>query len=286
MATHFSETLQRLRKAAGFPTAYRFFHDNGGDKVLGMCYRKYLMMEQGRILPLFKHLRAFIFGMRLVPNCPEARELATAWLRTMAGEDAYEDILRPLLAPAPAVPSLSPMDKAMKATLASRRYYMTPEQMDVIAASAANFRCFLALTNDAGAWKPEALAPQLGLTVPAAKKSLEALAGCGLLKQVKGAYKCPYYNVPIEFPHLNTGFRDSHKAAYEKIRRYHEEMVASGKRVWFRRGFIRADGDALPNMYQVLATGIDSAGGYSVADKSERSGVFAIESSVVKLMDF
>lgn len=286
MSTLFSDTLVKLRKAAGFSTAYRFFHDNGGDKVLGMCYRKYLMMEQGRILPLFKHMRGFIFGLRLMPNCPEARELAAAWLRTMAGEEAFEDILRPLLAPAPAVPGLSLMDKALKASLANRRYYMNPGQMEVIAASPVNFRCFLALTNDSGTWTPGSLAPQLGLGAAAVKKALGALASTGLLKKVKDAYKCPYYGVPIEFPHLNSGLMNAHKVAYEKIRKYHEEMVASGKRVWFRRGFIRADADALPNMYQVLATGIDSAGGYSVANKSARSGIFAIESSVVRLLNF
>ena len=65
MATLFSETLTRLRREAGFPTAYRFFHDNCGAKVLGMGYRKYLLMEQGKILPLFKHLRAFVAGLRI-----------------------------------------------------------------------------------------------------------------------------------------------------------------------------------------------------------------------------
>lgn len=282
MATQFSDTLQRLRKAAGFPTAYRFFHDNGGDKVLGMCYRKYLMMEQGRILPLFKHMRAFIFGLRLVPNCAEARELATAWLRTMAGDEAYDEILRPLLAASPAGPGLSPMDKAMKATMASRRIYMNPEQLRAIAAAPANFRCFLALSNDSGAWAPAELAPQLGLGAAAVKKALEELAAAGLLKKAKGAFKCPYADVPIEFPHMNSGFKD----AYDRIRKYQEEMLSSGQKVWFRRGFIRADADALANFFPVLATGVDSAGGYSVDKKSARSGVFAIESSVVKLLDF
>ena len=86
MATIFSDTLNKLRRESGFPTAYRFFHDNGGDKVLGMCYRKYLMMEQGRILPLFKHLRGFIFGLRLVTgSLPMPEILLRAWLKTMSG---------------------------------------------------------------------------------------------------------------------------------------------------------------------------------------------------------
>lgn len=282
MATLFSDTLVKLRKAAGFPTAYRFFHDNGGDKVLGMCYRKYLMMEQGRILPLFKHMRAFIFGLRFVPNCSEARELATAWLRTMAGDEAFEDILRPLLAAPPAGPELSPMDKAMKATLAGSKFYVNPAQMQVVIETSVNFRCYLALTNDAGTWTPEALAKQLGLGVAAVKKALVELAAAGILKKAGGGYKCPYADVPIDFPHMDSGFRE----AYRKINKYQEEMVSSGQKVWFRRSFIRADADALANFYQVLATGVDSGAAYGVTKKSSRSGIFAIESSVVKLVDF
>ena len=51
MSTAFSETLCRIRAAEGFPTAYRFFHDNGGTQVLGFTYRQYLRMEQGKNLP-------------------------------------------------------------------------------------------------------------------------------------------------------------------------------------------------------------------------------------------
>lgn len=254
--------------------------------MLGVCYRKYLMMEQGRILPLFKHLRGFIFGLRLLPNYPEARALVTAWLRTMAGDEAFKDVLGPMLAPPPPARGLSPMDKALNASIANRKFYMKPAQLEVIAASPANFRCFLALTNDSGAWKPEELAPQLGLTVAATKKGLEALAACGMLKKKSGAFRCPYCETPIEFPHPHTGFKHSHIKDYEKIRKYHDELVASGKRVWFRRGFIRADADLLPNMFQVLASGINSSDGYSVTKKSPRSGVFAIETNVVRLLDF
>ena len=92
MGTKFSEMLVKLRKDAGFVTAYKFFYDNGGDKVLGMCYRKYLMMEQGRFLPQFKHLRAFIYGLHLQNRSAAANGLADAWLRTMAGDAASIDI--------------------------------------------------------------------------------------------------------------------------------------------------------------------------------------------------
>lgn len=51
MATIFSEMLVKLRKAAGFSTAYRFYHDSGGAGMLKISYRKYLLLEQGQSLP-------------------------------------------------------------------------------------------------------------------------------------------------------------------------------------------------------------------------------------------
>jgi len=97
MGTIFSDTLVKLRQEAGFPTAYRFFHDNGGDKVLGMCYRKYLMMEQGRNLPVLGRLERLIVGLHMPFGTPAARELTLAWLKTMAGEESYAGLLEPLM---------------------------------------------------------------------------------------------------------------------------------------------------------------------------------------------
>ena len=102
MATIFSETLVKLRKAAGFPTAYRFYHDNGGAAALKVTYRNYLMMEQGHSLPVAVRLERLLIGLRLLRATPESRELTLAWLKTMLGEELNSRLIEPLLAaPAP-----------------------------------------------------------------------------------------------------------------------------------------------------------------------------------------
>ncbi|MDP2865300.1 MAG: hypothetical protein Q8O90_03560 [Elusimicrobiota bacterium] len=75
MGTAFSETLTRLRMAGGFPTAYRFYHDNGGAPVLKLSYRKSLLIEQGKNLPGAERLPKLLVALRLPQNTPAAREL-------------------------------------------------------------------------------------------------------------------------------------------------------------------------------------------------------------------
>ena len=282
MATTFSETLTRFRKEAGFPTAYKFFHGNGGDKVLGMCYRKYLQMEKGSILPLFRHLTGFIIGLHLELNSARGQELVTAWLKTMAGEDAFNSLLKPMLAGGAAVPALTPMHKAMEKSLACGTYHVTPAQVAVIAASPANFRCFIALSNDCGAWTPEQLAPELRLGTAETSKALLALTAAKILKRQKTAFKCQYADKHLVFPNMSNGLLEN----YTKIKKYQDAMLAAGKRFWLRSLFIRADKNNIPSLLELLGVTVSSANGYSVTSKRDTSALYSVDASVTKLLDF
>lgn len=282
MATIFSETLTRFRKEAGFPTAYKFFHGNGGGKVLGMCYRKYLMMEKGSILPLFRHLTGFIIGLHLELNSARGQELVTAWLKTMAGEDAFNSLLKPMLTGGAAVPALTPIHKTMEKSLACGTYHVTPSQVAVIAASPANFRCFIALSNDCGAWTPEQLAPELQLGAAETSKALLALTATKLLKRQKNAFKCRYADKHLVFPNM----ANSLAANYGKIKKYQDAMLAAGKRLWLRSLFIRADRNNIPSLLELLGVTVSSANGYSVTSKRETSALYSVDASVTKLLDF
>lgn len=283
MATVFSETLLRFRKEAGFPTAYRFFYDNGGDKVLGICYRKYLLMEKGNILPLFKHLRGFILGLHLELNSSRGRELVTAWLKTMAGEEIFEEMLKPMLQQAgQGGPGLSPMHKAMEKSLAGGSYHVKPEEVAVIAENPANFRCFLAMSNDVGAWTPEQLAPLLQLSLAETRKALSDLAGAKLLKQKKDFYTCPLANGMLIFPHMGGTLKED----YARIKKYQESMLAGGKLLWSRSLFVRADKTNISNLLELLGVTVAGANGYSVTEKRDSTALFAIDASVTSLLDF
>ncbi|HNW44731.1 MAG TPA: hypothetical protein PKI19_09520 [Elusimicrobiales bacterium] len=281
MATLFSETLTRLRREAGFPTAYRFFHDNCGDKVLGMCYRKYLLMEQGRILPLFKHLRGFLFSLRLVRGSAPGAELVRAWLRTMAGEELYKEILEPLVPERREVLALSPSQKALKEAIAGKKFYMTVEQMALTVESAQSNLCYELLSNDSGVWTAARLAAEAGLKPAAAQKMLKKFAAVKLLRKAGAGYKCPLAESLVEYPN-----RAAAPELFARAMERHNELVKTGKGAWFRRGIIRADADAMKDFYQLMAMNISSVTAFSIKQKTPKSALFAVEAKAVKIRDF
>ena len=283
MSTIFSETLTRLRKEAGFPTAYRFYHNNGGQPVLKVSYRKYLLMEQGKLLPLFPRLHRIIFTLRYVQRSAPANELVSAWLRTMAGAEAFRDLLEPILSIKTETAGLSPLHKAVSRALADKKFYITPQQFSVIVAGADNYLCYLAMSGDSGVWKTEDLAEKLKLKKPAAAKALKELAGVKILKEVKkGSYACPFAAEMVETPQLNT-LDEALVAKYKKCR---EAVIASGTREWARTGIIRADATAFRNFYPLMSLNMSTAATYAITEKTDRSALFAIIGRVVKIRDF
>lgn len=281
MGTIFSDTLVKLRQEAGFPSAYRFFHDNGGDKVLGMCYRKYLLMEQGRILPLFKHMRGFIFGLRLVRGSAPGKELTRAWLRAMAGDELFGEILEPMLADKPAVLALSPAQKALRQAIAGRKFYMTLEHLDVISATPEAHLCYQLLSNDSGVWTPEKLAIAAGLSKASAAGVIKKFFSVKLLRKSGKGYKCPLAGAQVESPQ-----RAASEELFERLSKRHDELIASGKRTWFRRGIVRADADTLRDFFQLMSVNLSSVTAYTVQEKTPKSALFVVEAKAVKIRDF
>lgn len=283
MPTIFSETLTRLRKEAGFPTAYKFYHANGGAPMLKLSYRKYLVIEQGLNLPVFGRLRSLILGLHIIPGSSLAKELVTAWLRTMAGEEPFHDILEPILAVQPEPAKVPATQKALKKELSGNIFYLNTKQLAALSDSFANYICSLGLTNDTGAWTAERLSVSLGLSKKETERSLAALESVKLLKKVKGGrYKCPLAGKSLEYPHLN----EHVQGMLATIMKYQEELVKAGAHAWLRRGIIRADSDALRDFFPLMGDSISASAAYSVSERTKKSAIYFVEGRIVKLRDF
>ena len=283
METIFSNLLVQLRKDAGFPTAYRFYHDAGGRDVLKISYRKYLLVEQGKILPVMDKLGTFIWALGMIANSREANAFVTAWLKTMAGEENFKDLLAPLLGAGPDAQGLTPMQKAMKKSMAAQKYHITVEQTAAIYASHENYLCYLALSNDTAAWSKKEFSARLSMKEPAAEKALKALAAVKIVKEVKkGVYKCPAAGMIREYPHLGT----LPPELKEKVHGYDNELEALGKRTFVCRSIIRADETDLHNYYPIVEVNVNTAETYSVTEKTAHSALFMVEGKVTKLRDF
>lgn len=283
MTTIFSETLKRLRKEAGFPTAYRFYHGNGGAPAIKMTYRRYLSAEQGESLPSFAKLHPIITALRIPYNCREANELLSAWLRTMAGDEDYGRLLAPMLAEKPSGAKRTPLHGAMERELAKSRYHISPAQLAVIADNRDNYVCFLALSNDTGAWTARDLAPFVKLGEAACGRALEALAKRKLLTPGKNrTYRCPLAGKMLEYPPRE----DKLDVHLGKLIEYQMELIENGTNTWARRGIIRADAHSLCSYFPLLNINISAAFSYAINEKTNHSALYAVESRVVKLRDF
>ena len=281
MKTIISETLARLRREAGFTTAYRFFHDNGGARVLGMSYAKYQQLEEGEILPQLDQLKVLVTGLRLVSAGGPAKELVAACLKTLAGDDIYEELVKPALNDKPPAVTLSPTQKALKEVMADRKFHMTAEHLAVITALPESYTCFQFLSSDSGVWTAEKLAASTGIPKATADKIIKSFLEMKILRRAGKGYSCPLVGAQIELPR-----KASCPELFERLGQRHDELVASGEPVWFRRAILRADENALRDFFQLMSVTLSSASAYSVREKTPASAMFAMETRAVKLRDF
>jgi len=282
MGTVFSETLTRLRAENGFPTAYRFYHDNGGAPVLKISYRKYLLIEQGKNLPEAQRLPTLLVALRLPQNTPAAAELVAAWLRTLAGEEVYTDLLKPMLAQAP-VPAAAPLGQALRRSIAGKKYHMTEAQVLATLSSFEAYKCGIVLENDGGAWTAEELAKTLRIKRTEAQKALKDFAAAGLAKEVKkGSYKSRVAGQMVEYPSVLS----LRQEVREKVRGYIKRLEQESPAEYSSMGLFRADALALKGYYPLLKSTVEASHAYSTVKKTNSSAAFFVIGRVLKMWDF
>ncbi len=281
MDTVFSAILRKYREEAGFKTAYAFYNNNGGKDIFRFSYRLYLAMEDGRRLPAFKYLPVLLHGLRLVPLTAEASQLISAWLEQKLGKDSFTYLLKPLLKDPPQPSIASPLHRALERSLAGKKAYLTPEQMDAISGSKANFLCWTALSNDTGQWTPEKLGNNLKLAASEVKTALNRLAAAKLVKKTSsGSYKCPLAGEMIEFPRQNV------VRSAKKLRDLRNELISGGEEIYSRRGILRAETADFFRYFPLLSLNLSTAQTYAVTEKKQKTAIFAVECKVVKIRDF
>jgi len=283
METIFSNMLVQLRKEAGFPTAYKFYHDNGGAPGLKISYRNYLLIEQGKKLPGFERLGTFIWALRLISKTPKANGLVTAWLKTMAGEEQFREHIEPLLGAGAEGPGFSPMQKAMKKAISAIKYPLSVKQLQAIFTSEDTYLCYLAITHDTGTWLKKEFAAKLKLKEAAVEAAMKALAKVKMVKEIKkGVYKCPLAGSVMEYPTLNSLPPD----LQTKIYAYADKLQAAGSRRLFCQTIIRVDELDFKNYFPIMEVNVSTSSTYSVSEKTAHSALFMVEGKITKLRDF
>lgn len=277
----FAETLTQYRKDAGFKTAYAFFHANGGKDLFKVSYRMYLQYEDGHRLPRFDMMGAYFFALRLTQRSAPAAEFICAWLKSSLGSDNYRAFLEPLIS-IPAETVSGPLHKAIQVSLSEKKVYVSPEQLEAIGKDKNTHLCWILLSNDKGIWTPVQFAKYAGITEGEAVSAMKTLTSAGILKRkANGGCLCPMAGAMVEFPHGTT-----YLGLFNRMSELREQLLSSGNVVYKRRGLLRASLGRLANVAPLLSLNVSTAQSYAVYEKQKDTALFAVECSIVKVLDF
>ena len=275
----FAANLIRARAAAGFDTAYKFYHRNGGRKHFAFTFVHYLRVEKGAAVPAPEGLERILLALRLLPTQAEARELLIGYLRASLGGGRCADyVLGPLFSNQ-APPAGAP--DAMTWMKANSSVHLSPEEFTAMASSEAAYWCAEALCSDGGAWTPGELAEKLQLDPKAAAKALEALKKAGLaLKTAAGKYKCRHQGKFFTYP----GRLEGMGAQLATINGYLEK--AGGPDFFERLELVRAEEGAMSNFRLHLAQAMDSANAYASHSAGRDTGFYLIKLRMRRVKSF
>jgi transcriptional regulator with XRE-family HTH domain len=285
MATQFSEAFVRLRKAAGFDTAYQFFHKNGGAKVFGCTFQNYLRIEKGTNLPLPKRLPQLCSVLRVPLHSSERKKLARAYLETWTGSSDVTDwLISPFESPDAPEAALDPARSALRKIVRESARPIGMEEYEAIMSSEASYWCYRVLTTATEDFSEERMAGLLGLPAAAVRQGLETLRLHGIAKRSKdGSYSSPLSGEFLVFPDTAT----IPPALMKRVYSYNEKMLRrKGRLVDERYCGVRADGRALEGFLAHFREAIRSVNAYAQTEKTDQSGLFFVEGRVLKLFDF
>ena len=277
MGQDFSRRLAAARRAAGFKTAYAFYHGNGGRRHFPFTYVHYLRLENRGRLPQAAWLQPLISALRLSPGDSGCRELFLAYLKDLLGEAPARLVLAPLLG---AAPQASGADAA-KWLAAEHTVHLTPEQFAAIAEDECVYWCSEALLNDSRSWTVDELSKRLGRGVKDTRAAAERLVAAGLAKRAGARYRGRWRGKLFTFPGRLAGMA----AAFKRIRGYWEKMARrSGAEIGARVELVRSE-DAFIRRYAAnLAQTVESAGLGAVHAPGDDTALYLVEARVRRLM--
>ncbi len=277
----FALCLARLRREAGFPTAYQFYHRNGGRRHFQFTYVHYLRMEKGVSLPKAEWVSTLLLSLRLSPGQAATRELFVAYLRDLLKSDAAFDlIVGPLLCRHGGAGQAP----AMGWVKAEHTVHMTPDQFRAVAADEAGYWCSEALFNDSGSWSAREIAGKFELDSKACARGLKRLKDAGLAREAsKGRYMARQAGKLYTFP----GRLRDMAGLLKTVEGYWKRMDKKrGQRALQRVELVRAEEGAMRGYTTVLSDAVDAANLYATHSAGAGTGLYLIESTIRKLTPF
>jgi hypothetical protein len=283
MPTPFSEHFSRLRREAGYPTAYAFFQANGGQKVFQCSFRNYIRIEQGTSLPKPERLPRLCAMLRLPLKSEELRGLVRSYLVTMLGETS-DWMLAPLEASIPPAAPPQPAERALQKLVRDDMRPISVAQFEAIMDSAESYACYRVLTATKESYGAEELSALLKLSEARVQEALLKLHAQGIVERLKDKrFRSPLVGASLLFPDPKT----LPEELMARVYRYNKTLMRQGGEVLDTRYWgARVDLNRLQGYFAHFRETIRSLQAYSTSERSDSSALVFVEGRISKLFDF
>ncbi|MFC1521197.1 hypothetical protein ACFL6Y_02185 [Elusimicrobiota bacterium] len=285
MKTPFSKVFMRLRKDAGFETAYQFFHKNGGAKVFKCSFQNYLKIEDGTHLPKPERLQLLYACMRSPLKSHDLKEFIKAYLETwFKSADLAKWIVNSLQDAIKDDAVSDPGTMALNKLSQQNKVHISIEEHKVIHKNPASYWCFTMLSNSKDPLKTEDFTTATHIPRKEIESALKELCKHKIIKCVKNdEYISRLIGANISLP--TRVLQDP--SVKGKSSQYHEMMLK--KRGSMIGGHItsgRVDLDKLNNLLPHLAAATKNLKAYTTSEKKDRSAYVLVQAVMYKLFDY
>lgn len=277
----FAGTLARLRREAGFPTAYAFYHKNGGKRTFPFTYPYYAKLERGDSLPRGAWLGLLLDQMRVGPTAGERRGLVLDYLRDLFSDDqAFDALVEPLLA----APAPEPGQRAvMKRLLSAQAFHVTPAQMTAVVASEESYWAFNCLVNNRKPLAAADIAAAAALPEARVTAALRTLQAVKLARPAGQRWSSPASGFWCVYPRGHRGYASD-------LNRLQRHIAAAAK----RRGaglmdmgtLVRAEESSVQETLRAVREAIQSLSAAAVDAPGRGTAFFVVEAKASRLFPF
>lgn len=274
----FGEMAVRLRAAAGFPSAYSFYHRNGGRRFFPFGFAHYRRVERGMALPKASGLGAFLTALRLPPSSEEERTLLTAYLRALVGDDRFFEARLNGLFSLP-VPGRSG-DEAVHRLVASHAFHPSVEQCRLVYGSPEAFWTFQCLLHSRAPRTVSDVAAATGIPVEDVLRAAAALTKARLLKPAAGdRYVCPWSTSVFVSPSAFPGAAED----AGRVGRFMRRMEARGAELFDRYSLLRLTPTDESEVTRLLARAMERTAAFSTIEEMADTRLVGVRFTAVQL---
>ncbi len=276
-----------MRAERGFPTAYAFFHKNGGVRKLDFTYACYLYLERGVRLPSPAVLTRIFetLGLSGPAFVPERKELLKAYLLAQAGGGPLFDPV--LEATSTREPADGPADFTAEAgrRLLSAVPTMSLEQATALASNPAAFWTFHYLLHSGRRETAGSIGRRLGHSETEQSLALDLLLQQKLVERRRdGTYSSPHFKSDLFAPVASV---TPEKAAWSS-QQIEKRLLARKDGVpYYGQFFLVLDDDpSVANLVSVFRDAIRKA--YLLRPRSppRKGKLLSVEARIASLVDF